>query len=62
MEVDSFKHLRLAMSVLDDARNGKIPCPNCGSEQVQLVQYLNFSIPYQWKCRHCKHKFETERK
>lgn len=31
-------------------------CPECGTEQVQLVHWQTSNLRY--KCRHCKHKFE----
>ncbi len=37
-----------------------LSCPECGTRQVQLIGYINTS-PAQWKCRHCKHKFEWEK-
>ncbi len=37
----------------------KLECPECHTRQVQLVDYIDV-IPAQWKCRHCKHKFEWE--
>lgn len=33
-------------------------CPECGTEQVQLVHWQTSNLRY--KCRHCKHKFERE--
>ncbi|AIZ02146.1 hypothetical protein VR20_088 [Escherichia phage vB_EcoM_VR20] len=33
-------------------------CPECGTEQVQLTYWR--SSPLQYKCRHCKHRFERE--
>ena len=35
-----------------------IHCPQCGTEQVQLVDHI--VKPAQWKCRHCKYKYEFE--
>ena len=37
----------------------KLKCPECDTRQVQLIGYINIS-PAQWRCRHCKHKFEWE--
>lgn len=37
----------------------KLECPECNTRQVQLVKYMD-TYPAQWKCRHCKHKFEWE--
>ena len=31
-------------------------CPECGTEQVQLVHWQTSNLRY--KCRHCKHRFE----
>lgn len=28
------------------------PCPKCGTNQVQLVNWID---DIEWKCRHCKH-------
>lgn len=33
-------------------------CPECRTEQVQLVAYID--VAAQWKCRICKHRFEYE--
>ncbi|AIZ01871.1 hypothetical protein VR5_084 [Escherichia phage vb_EcoM-VR5] len=33
-------------------------CPECGTEQVQLVHWQTSNLRY--KCRHCKHKFERD--
>lgn len=33
-------------------------CPECGTEQVQLVHWQTSTLRY--KCRHCKHKFERD--
>lgn len=30
-------------------------CPECGTEQVQLINWRKPELEY--KCRHCKHKF-----
>lgn len=32
-------------------------CPACGTEQVQLIEYHH--NPVIWKCRHCKHVWES---
>lgn len=32
-------------------------CPSCTSPQVQIMSELK---PAQWRCRICKHKFESE--
>ncbi|AOQ26823.1 hypothetical protein [Vibrio phage S4-7] len=37
----------------------KLECPECKTGQVQLIGYIDI-FPAQWKCRHCKHKFEWE--
>ena len=34
-----------------------IPCPNCKTLQVQLI---DANLPALWKCRHCKHQFIHE--
>lgn len=36
-----------------------LECPECHTRQVQLVGYMDIK-PAQWRCRHCKHKFEWE--
>lgn len=33
------------------------PCPQCGSVQVQLVDWSTPVLRH--KCRHCKHKFTS---
>lgn len=33
-------------------------CPECNTDQVQLI--AGMEKPAQWKCRRCKHKFEFE--
>lgn len=33
-------------------------CPECGTEQVQLVHWQTSNLRY--KCRHCKHRFDRE--
>ena len=33
-------------------------CPECGTEQVQLVHWQTSNLRY--KCRHCKHRFNRE--
>lgn len=33
------------------------PCPDCGSEQVQIIGYS----PPSWKCRKCSYKWETDK-
>lgn len=33
-------------------------CPECGTEQVQLVYWQTSNLRY--KCRHCKHRFDRE--
>lgn len=39
-------------------RSGRqhMPCPACGSAQVQLIDWT--TEPVKMKCRYCKHKFE----
>jgi len=32
-------------------------CPECGTEQVQIMLGTN---PAEWRCRHCKHNFVYE--
>lgn len=34
------------------------PCPECGTNQVQLVSWDTSLL--KMKCRHCKHKFEKQ--
>lgn len=34
------------------------PCPECGSVQVQLVDWTTDILRH--KCRHCKHKFTRQ--
>lgn len=35
-------------------------CPNCSEDfQIQLVEWVDKGIA-EWKCRTCKHKWETE--
>ena len=31
------------------------PCPKCGTDQVQLVEWMNDA---KWKCRECGFKWE----
>ena len=33
-------------------------CPECGTEQVQLVHWQTSNLRY--KCRQCKHRFDRE--
>lgn len=33
-------------------------CPECGTEQVQLIHWQTSILRY--KCRHCKHRFDRE--
>ena len=35
-----------------------IVCPDCGTNQVQLTNH--FVTPAEWKCRHCKKRFNFE--
>lgn len=36
-------------------------CPECGSKQVQLLNYMDmFPIPATWKCRRCKRVWDEE--
>lgn len=35
-----------------------INCPKCDTNQVQLIDH--FVSPAEWKCRHCKTKFNFE--
>jgi len=32
-------------------------CPKCGTEQVQLLGWVQW--PVLFRCRHCKHKFNV---
>ncbi len=32
----------------------RTPCPKCGTNQVQLVDWLGEA---KWKCRHCSHRW-----
>jgi hypothetical protein len=36
----------------------KCPVTTCCTDQVQITDW--FSIPAEWKCRRCKHKFTYE--
>ena len=36
------------------------PCPVCGTEQVQLMDYS--AVPAQWRCRRCGAGFEQQEK
>lgn len=36
------------------------PCPECGTIQVQLIDWQTDTL--KMKCRHCKHKFEKKLK
>ena len=46
----------VAIAMMESALRAATPCPKCGDEQVQLVDWS--TSPSQWKCRVCKHKFE----
>jgi len=36
-----------------------IKCPQCGEdEQIELIDYT--TVPAEWKCRQCKHKWGYE--
>lgn len=35
-------------------------CEECGTMQVQLIDWELKTYPAKWKCRHCKHEFEWE--
>ncbi|AEN93764.1 conserved hypothetical protein [Escherichia phage Bp7] len=49
----------MAMVARREQASKNVPnCPKCGTEQVQLVQWRH--NPLQYKCRHCKHRFERE--
>lgn len=49
----------MAMVARREQASKKVPnCPECGTEQVQLVHWQTSNLRY--KCRHCKHKFERE--
>ncbi len=39
----------------EKAAQHAIPCPKCGTDQVQLMQY--FRDPLLWRCRYCRHKY-----
>jgi transposase-like protein len=32
-------------------------CPACGTEQVQLVDWIE--LPVRWRCRECRHRWQT---
>ncbi len=32
-------------------------CPECGAEQVQLVEWIE--LPAKWRCRECGHRWKT---
>ena len=44
----------------EDAAKQISPCPECGTIQVQLVDWSTDIL--KMKCRHCKHKFEKKLK
>lgn len=41
-----------------DICRAALPCPHCGTRQVQLVAY-SLERPSEWKCRECRYKWET---
>lgn len=45
--------LSLANKRLKYCKDAK-PCPKCGTDQVQLVSWIN---EVEWKCRYCKHEW-----
>lgn len=48
----------MAMVARREQASKNVPnCPECGTEQVQLVHWQTSNLRY--KCRHCKHKFES---
>ncbi|ANN86788.1 thioredoxin [Shigella phage SHFML-11] len=40
------------------ASKNVLNCPECGTEQVQLIHWQTSILRY--KCRHCKHRFDRE--
>lgn len=49
----------MAMVARREQASKDVPnCPECGTEQVQLVHWQTSNLRY--KCRHCKHKFERD--
>lgn len=49
----------MAMVARREQASKNVPnCPECGTEQVQLVHWQTSNLRY--KCRHCKHKFERD--
>ncbi|AND76027.1 hypothetical protein MX01_82 [Escherichia phage MX01] len=49
----------MAMVARREQSSKNVPnCPECGTEQVQLVHWQTSNLRY--KCRHCKHKFERD--
>lgn len=49
----------MAMVRRRERASKRVPnCPECGTEQVQLVHWQTSTLRY--KCRHCKHKFERD--
>ena len=41
-----------------DAIKKRLSCPNCGSHNLKVLDWLNNKFLY--KCKDCKHKFEKE--
>jgi len=37
----------------------QLSCPKCQTKQIQLIGYQDDA---EWKCRHCKFKFQTKEK
>ncbi|BBI57435.1 hypothetical protein KIT01_087 [Escherichia phage KIT01] len=49
----------MAMVARREQSSKNVPnCPECGTEQVQLVHWQTSNLRY--KCRHCKHRFERD--
>lgn len=57
---DDFADLQRLMDRQDFLRRNPPRCPNCDTDQVQLV--TNFTTPAWWRCRRCKFKFDHEPK
>lgn len=34
-----------------------LSCPECGTNQIQIMNRTGQGEPFQWRCRHCKHSF-----
>ena len=58
-EVKSSDWLAGAIALADKRENAcknAKPCPKCGTNQVQIIGWFDKA---QWRCRHCKHVWET---